>query len=248
MPFFLIKTCCCPLWRHGSWWAAGLLCAGLFGSPLWAQTPAEALRDGNYFFDRGEFGLAEKAFRRGLLNGPPADTAFRLSHNLGNTIARQAEGQGEQLRAGRYGEAASAFEQAARYARDPAQAAGAWFNAGNAWQRRADALPDDAEKRRALEQGIQAYREALRRSPGDPAAQNNLAMAQQKLKKLQPPPPPPPPKPENQPPNQPPPPPPPPSQKPEAQRLLKILESEERATQGKLTKKNAAPPPNGKDW
>jgi tetratricopeptide (TPR) repeat protein len=245
MPFFSTKTFFSNLFRrNGSLLAAWLLCAGLGCPPLWAQTPAEALRDGNYFFDRGDFGLAEKAFRRGLLNGPPPDTAFRLSHNLGNTIARQAEGQGEQLRAGRYGEAASAFEQAARYARDPAQATGAWFNAGNAWQRRADALPDDAEKRRALEQGIQAYRQALRRSPGDPAAQNNLALAQQKLKKLQPPPPP---KPENTPPNQPPPPPP-PSQKPEAQRLLKILESEERATQGKLTKKNGVPPPNGKDW
>lgn len=228
----------------------GIAFVGLLGT-LGAQTPAEALRYGNHFFDEGDLNYAEKAYRRGLLQAAKGDTAYRLQHNLGNTIFKQAEAMEAEAQAGRFGEAATVFEQAARSTNDAQKAANAWYNAGNAWQKRADILVKDDEKRNTFQQSIRAYQQALRRNPSDREAQNNLALAQQKFKKLKPPPPPPasppPPKPENQPPT-PPPPPPPPAQQPEAQRLLKILESEERATQGKVTRKNSPSPLNGKDW
>lgn len=224
----------------------GIAFVGLLGT-LGAQTPTEALRFGNQFFDEGDLSYAEKAYRRGLLQAAQGDTAYRLQHNLGNTVFNQAETMDALAQAGRFGEAATVFEQAAKTTNDAQKAANAWYNAGNAWQKRADVLGDDADKRNAFQQSIKAYQQALRRNPADREAQNNLALAQQKFKKLKPPPPPPgsppPPKPENQPPT-----PPPPPQQPEAQRLLKILESEERATQGKVTRKNSPPPLNGKDW
>lgn len=120
-----------------------------------------ALDAGNALYRKGDHSGAADAYQRAgtLAPGDP-----RPTFNLGDALYRKGDAAAAQKQ----------FERSAGEARDPADQARAYHNLGNAHL---------AQQR--PQQAIEAYRQALRRDPGDEDTRYNLAFAQRMLKQQQ---------------------------------------------------------------
>jgi len=83
----------------------------------YGQNPHKQLRNGDLYYDQGEFLEAEEAYRKANAEKQNAQAQF----NLGNSIYEQA----------RYDEAIQYFESAAQQSSDPLLKAQAYHNLGN---------------------------------------------------------------------------------------------------------------------
>ncbi len=127
---------------------------------LCAQSSHRLLRDGDLYYDQGEFLVAEEAYRK----AQAGERNPQAIYNLGNAIYQQE----------RYEEAVRHFEAAAEQATDAQVRAKAFHNLGNAHYRA-----------QALDKSIEAYKNALRLNPGDIDTKRNLTLALQSLQQQQ---------------------------------------------------------------
>lgn len=130
-------------------------------TPLFAQSSHKHLRNGDEQYDLEHYKEAEKHYRDAadLQYGDPT-----AAYNLGNSFYQQ----------GKWEDAASRFEQAARSAPDAAFKADALHNLGNAQL-----------KQNKFREAVEAYENSLRLRPGDADTKQNLQMAKKKLQEEQ---------------------------------------------------------------
>lgn len=128
---------------------------------LSAQSSHKKLRKGDELYDLEHYKEAEQHYREAadLKYGDPV-----AQYNLGNALYQQ----------GRWEDAASRFEQAARSAPDATFKADALHNLGNAQL-----------KQHKFKEAVEAYENSLRLRPGDAETKQNLQMAKKKLKEEQ---------------------------------------------------------------
>jgi tetratricopeptide (TPR) repeat protein len=127
--------------------------------PALAQENA-SISTGNEFYKRGQYDQAEKHYRDAL-NSKPKSVNART--NLGNALYKQKK----------YADAIAAYEQVSANAPDKLKAA-AYYNAGVTYTRQ-DNLPEC----------IEAFKNALRITPDDRQARENLQKALLQLKNQQ---------------------------------------------------------------
>jgi tetratricopeptide (TPR) repeat protein len=127
-----------------------------------ADSPRELYESGRY----GEALLAWRHADRAE-DATPADAYGRAS---------------AAYRMGEYREAAASWAVAARTSGGPARESDAWYNAGNARYRIAEAADAErpSESLRYWDSAVAAYREALLRDPADRDAKHNLELALRK--------------------------------------------------------------------
>lgn len=140
----------------------GVLCfiAGV-PAPLYAQSIHKLLRKGDRQYDQEHYKESEKYYR------DAADRHYgdaQSLYNLGNALYQQ----------GKWEDAATRFEQAAKSAPDHPQKADALHNLGNAYL-----------KQQKYQEAVTAYEQSLRLRPGDAETKQNLQMAKKKLKEEQ---------------------------------------------------------------
>ncbi len=134
-----------------------LLCGG--AAP--AQKGAAEMGKGNDYYRTGQFDLAEKAYRAALKQDPAsADAAY----NLANALYGQK----------RYREAIGVLQSIKASPQNTALQAAVHYNTGV-----------NHTKERDLEASIEAYKAALRITPNDNDARENLQKALLELKKEQ---------------------------------------------------------------
>ena len=115
------------------------------------------LRKGNKEYKQEKYTESEIAYRKALeLNARSADVAY----NLGNSLYKQEK----------FPEALEQYRAAASDEKDKEKAAMAWHNAGNVFMSNKD-----------YQNSIEAYKQALRRTPWDDETRYNLALAQKLL-------------------------------------------------------------------
>lgn len=230
-----------------------------------SQTIHKNLRYGDEHYYKESYGESEESYRRALQQ----DTnSVNANYNLGNVLYQQE----------RFNEAVNYYAEAAKNAGSETQRANAYHNLGNANLAQLKGLNDPQQQQEALNQGVEAYKNALKINPDDKATKYNLAYAQRLMKQMQQNPPPQPqngegeqqeeqepqdqdenqenPPQEKQEPNpnedekkkQEPKPKPGEMTKEEAERLLKIMEEEERKVQSRMNKEKAKANPKSKDW
>ncbi len=129
---------------------------------LVAGNDLQLLRQGNRFFEEGNYLEAEAKYRKALeLN----ETNYRAWHNLGNALYHQ----------GRLEEAADIYNRLlGKVPSDQARAAG-WHNLGNS-------LLGNGQ----VAESIEAYKQALRLAPDDEDTRYNLAYALNMLEEMPP--------------------------------------------------------------
>ena len=125
-----------------------------------SQSSHKQLREGDLFYDQGEFLEAEEAYRKA--NAKTLNP--QAQYNLGNAIYQQE----------RYDEAIQYYESAAQQASDPLLKAQAYHNLGNTHFRA-----------QVLDKSVEAYKNALKLNPNDIDTKKNLTMALQKLREQQ---------------------------------------------------------------
>jgi len=120
------------------------------------QVRAE-MRKGNKEYKQEKFTEAEISYRKALEgNARSADVAY----NLGNSLYKQEK----------FPEALEQYMSSASEEKDKLKAANAWHNVGNIFMAGGD-----------YQKSIEAYKQALRRSPHDDETRYNLALAQKLL-------------------------------------------------------------------
>lgn len=232
-------------------------------TPIWSQSNHKNLREGDKSYYQKEYLKAEENYRKALEKDA---VSVNGNHNLGNSLYNQK----------RYEEAAKYFESAALQAADKTEKAMSYHNLGNAYLSQLGGVGNQEEAQKFLNKSIDSYKQSLKLNPQDKSTKYNLAYAQklqeqmaQQPQQQQPqqsqenegnPPPQPEENPsssdesQNQPPEkeQPKPEPQPSSDdnmtKEEAERLIKIMEEEERKVQQRMNKKGKKNSPSGKDW
>jgi Ca-activated chloride channel family protein len=122
-----------------------------------AQSAHKHLRAGDDLYERGEYSLAEEAYRK----ANEKQTDAKSTYNLGNTLYEQD----------RMEEAIQSFESAASRAEGKAEKSMAYHNLGNAYY--------NAQK---FKESYEAYKNALQYSPEDNATKENLLAAKQMMK------------------------------------------------------------------
>lgn len=128
--------------------------------PSHAQV-AEPITKGNEYYRASQFDLAEMQYRAAIA----ADAAnITARHNLANALYKQKK----------YDDAAKVLQAIQKEATDKGQQAAAYYNEGVIYSRQKD-----------LEASIEAYKGALRRTPDDQQARENLQKALRELKKQQ---------------------------------------------------------------
>jgi Ca-activated chloride channel homolog len=224
----------------------------------WSQSNHKNLREGDKSYYQQEYLKAEENYRKALEKDA---TSVNGNHNLGNALYNQE----------RYEEASKYFENAALQANDKTKKAMSYHNLGNSYLSQLGGISNPQQAQELLAKSIEAYKQSLKLNPKDQATKYNLAyaqkmqqkMAQQQQQQQQP-------NqgnsttPQNQPqddenqekqppkeepkPNQ-------PQQKPnnnmtkeEAERLIKIMEEDERKVQERMNKKGQKSSSSGKDW
>ncbi|MBC7774463.1 MAG: VWA domain-containing protein [Phycisphaerae bacterium] len=140
----------------------------LLAGYLSAQSEHSALRQGERYYDKGDYEKAQEAYQK--------SKSSAARYNAGNAAYLQSE----------YAEAAQFFREAAEKSLSPADKSNALYNLGNACLLQGD-----------YRAAIEAYERSLRLVPKRPDAQKNLQIAKRKLQEPPPPPqsPPPPPPP-----------------------------------------------------
>jgi tetratricopeptide (TPR) repeat protein len=132
----------------------------LVPSSSYAQSE-EAITKGNDYYRSSQFDLAEAQYKAAMA----ADAAnITARHNLANALYRQKK----------YDEAAKVLQGIQKDATAKAQQSTAYYNEGVIYSRQKE-----------LEASIEAYKAALRRSPEDQQARENLQKALRELKKQQ---------------------------------------------------------------
>lgn len=226
----------------------------------WSQSNHKNLREGDKSYYQQEYLKAEENYRKALEKDA---ASVNGNHNLGNALYNQE----------RYEEAAKYFESAALQANDKAKKAMSFHNLGNSYLSQLSGVGNPEQAQELLNQSIDAYKQSLKLNPKDEATKYNLAYAQKMQQEMAKQPqqqpqqpnqgnsPPPqdneqqdddnqekqPPKDEPKPDEQ--------QQKPndnmtkeEAERLIKIMEEEERKVQERMNKKGQKGNSSGKDW
>jgi len=135
---------------------ASLLLAMAIGGAR-AQEADRSIRKGNNDYAKGDLNGAIDAYSH-------AGEDPRALFNLGNAHYRQDSAAAAQR----------TFENAASIAKGPQAQARAYHNLGNSWM-----------KQQNFQEAINAYKEALKRSPNDADTRYNLAYAQKKLAQQQ---------------------------------------------------------------
>ncbi len=125
-----------------------------------AQAQAEAaITIGNDYYRSSQFDLAEAQYKAAIA----ADAAnITARHNLANALYKQKK----------YDEAAKVLQGIQKDAADKGQQSTAYYNEGVIYSRQKD-----------FEASIEAYKGALRRTPDDQQARENLQKALRELKK-----------------------------------------------------------------
>ncbi|MDR1951826.1 MAG: tetratricopeptide repeat protein [Bacteroidales bacterium] len=133
-----------------------------FSAVAVAQSPLRNFREGNRFFQDGNFNAAEILYRKGL----EADSNdIRGRYNLANTLYKQSE----------YDKSAEMYNQLLGSKNlSKNQKANAYHNLGNSFVQKED-----------YENGIKAYKESLKLNPNDNDTKYNLAYALQKMQQEQ---------------------------------------------------------------
>lgn len=126
-----------------------------------AQKAAKEISEGNDYYRTGQFDLAEKYYRAALKKEPANSTA---AYNLANALYSQK----------RYREAIGVLKEIKTGADNTALQAAIQYNTGVAHT-----------KERDLEASIEAYKAALRLTPDDKDARENLQKALMELKREQ---------------------------------------------------------------
>ncbi|MCF8464272.1 MAG: tetratricopeptide repeat protein [Flavobacteriales bacterium] len=129
----------------------------LVTSSVIAQQPNDLIKKGNGLYKDGKFGEAEMTYREG--QGQGAD-AFISGFNLGDALFKQE----------RFEEAASAFQSLPNLTDDKKQKAAAYHNLGNSFM-----------KTKKYQEGVDAYKQALRNNPTDIDTKYNLSYAKRML-------------------------------------------------------------------
>ncbi|MEN9609897.1 MAG: hypothetical protein RLZZ628_711 [Bacteroidota bacterium] len=121
-----------------------------------AQTAHGYARQGDKKFIAKDFKRAEESYRKSL-EGNKSD---KMNYNLGNSIYNQQ----------RYEEAVKQYEQSAAATKDKSIKANSFYNKGNAYI-----------QKKEYQKAIDAYQNTLRMSPNDGDAKQNLAIAKKML-------------------------------------------------------------------
>jgi len=152
-------------WKKKGVYTAILL---LFAGNLLAQSDHTALRQGERYYDKGDYEKSQAAYQK--------SKSSAARYNAGNAAYLQSE----------HADAAKLFREAAERSLSPADKADALYNLGNACMLQGD-----------FRAAVEAYERSLRLVPKRPDAQKNLQIAKRKLQEPPPetPPPPPPPPP-----------------------------------------------------
>lgn len=137
-----------------------VVCAAMLPHAAQSQSAHTHKRNGDMFYDQGEYARAEEEFRKAKAK----ENSAQSTYNLGNAIFQQQ----------RYDEAVRQYESAAQQAADDHVKAEAFYNLGNAHYQAQN-----------LEKAVEAYKQALKIDPQDLATKNNLTFALQKLKQQQ---------------------------------------------------------------
>ncbi|MFN0035337.1 MAG: tetratricopeptide repeat protein [Saprospiraceae bacterium] len=142
------------------------LLALLYVGQIAAQLEHRTLRQGEGYYDRGDYEQAQAAYQK--------SSSSAARYNAGNAAYLRSD----------HAEAAQLFREAAEKSLSPADKADALYNLGNACLLQRD-----------FAAAIEAYERSLRLAPRRPDAQKNLQIAKRKLQEPPPSPPPPPPPP-----------------------------------------------------
>ena len=140
----------------GIWFCAIMTLGGV--GAVDAQSAHKLLREGDAFYDKKEFAEAEKSYRKAEAAGKGSD------YNLGNTLMQQE----------RYPEAVKAYGDAVQKAGTAAEKADALHNQGNAYFQMKD-----------YTKSIDSYKQALTLDAESADTRENLALAKWQLKKQQ---------------------------------------------------------------
>jgi Ca-activated chloride channel family protein len=141
-----------------------LIVTGLFGGlSCLAQDVNKTIQQGNILYRQEKYDQAEIEYNNAVQQEPSNNTA---RFNLGNAVYRR----------GKQTDAIKVFERIAGDAADPDLKSKAYYNEG---------VVLSVQKK--LEESIEAYKNALRRNPGDQEARENLQKALLELKKKEPP-------------------------------------------------------------
>ena len=126
----------------------------------YSQSSHSLLRDGDFFYGRGDFSQAEEQYRK----ANEKETTINGSYNLGNTLYEQE----------RFDEAIQQFQDATTKAENDTQKSMAYHNLGNAYF--------NGQK---FKESLEAYKEALRYNSADDETKENLMAARMMLKQMQ---------------------------------------------------------------
>jgi len=133
----------------------------LLSSAALAQKENKDIRSGNDQYENEQFNDAEIDYRKALEKNPQH---YKALYNLANSLYKQ----------GQYEEAADILSGLSNMETDDKIKADALHNLGNAQIQNEN-----------LEEGIEAYKNALRINPKDQDTRHNLALAQQMLQQQQ---------------------------------------------------------------
>jgi len=119
------------------------------------------VRQGNELYDQKKYAEAAAAYQKALQKQP---LFVPGSFNLGNALIQQKQ----------FDAARKVMSNTAKTAKDPAVQSGAQYNTGNTYM-----------SEQQWQQAVDAYKQSLRKTPGDADAQYNLSYAMAKLKQQQ---------------------------------------------------------------
>ncbi len=133
----------------------------ILSSPLSAQQEKKLIHEGNKQYENKKFGEAEKEYSKALNKNKDS---YKGAFNLGDAYYQQ----------GKYEQAAEQFQLLTHRATSKDTLSKAYHNLGNALL-----------KSKKYEEGVNAYKNALKNNPNDEETRYNLAYAQQMLKQQQ---------------------------------------------------------------
>jgi tetratricopeptide (TPR) repeat protein len=139
---------------------------------LYGQSPHKNLRQGDKYYYQNNYVQAEEAYRKALQDD---EKSVNANHNLGNALYNQE----------RYEEAVKYFENAAITSTNEAEKADAYHNLGNAYLSQVPTVEKPEQGQEVLQKSIEAYKQSLKNNPNDDATRYNLAYAQNLFRQLQ---------------------------------------------------------------